>query len=80
MFSCEYGFHEKTGVEPMNCTEQGTWNYDMSTLCIGKSCIVYAFFVIAVKTYFMHFSDILNIKHMNSIIPVTKRVVINFKI
>ena len=39
-FTCDYGYHEETGVEPFNCTDAGTWDYDLSTLCIGK-CSMY---------------------------------------
>ena len=39
-FTCDYGFHELTGIQPFDCTEQGTWDYNMSSLCIGKSDII----------------------------------------
>ena len=35
-FTCDYGYHEETGVEPFNCTDAGTWDYNLTTLCIGK--------------------------------------------
>lgn len=35
-FLCDYGHEKQTNVNPFNCTESGTWNYNLSSLCLGK--------------------------------------------
>ena len=34
-FTCIHGYNAKAGVEAFNCTEAGSWDYDLSSLCVG---------------------------------------------
>ena len=36
-FTCDSDYLKKANVGQFNCTEDGTWDYDLSTLCTGTS-------------------------------------------
>ena len=38
-FTCDSGFEATENVGQFSCTEDGTWDYDLTTLCIGNSCL-----------------------------------------
>lgn len=43
--TCNYGFHEAENVDQYNCTEDGSWNYNLTSLCTGTF-----FYLLFIKT------------------------------
>ena len=41
-FTCDYGFKEAENVVHFNCTESGTWEYNLSALCIGMDSTLFS--------------------------------------
>ena len=35
-FTCDYGYNETKDVGSFNCTEDGSWDYNVSLLCVGR--------------------------------------------
>ena len=35
-FTCIYGYREEKAVTPFECTESGSWSYNVSSLCTGE--------------------------------------------
>ena len=34
-FTCKAGYEKNQAITSLNCTESGTWNQNVSSLCIG---------------------------------------------
>ena len=37
-FTCDYGYNETEGVLSFNCTEDGSWDFNGSSVCVGRYC------------------------------------------
>ena len=57
-FTCDSGFKKNDDVGQFNCTEDGTWDYDLTTLCTGSTRHVEC------QNFYMLFS--LNSGYMNA--------------
>ena len=57
-FMCLYGYWEEETVTPFECTESGSWSYNLSSLCTGEchpvhSCtwVYYRWYVLALLAH-----------------------------